>query len=104
MRGLVTGPAPNRAGMRAGDLDPNTHQPFDLERIYQGSRNPPAHLAASLGRAAGSQAGLQQQQQEDQRLQAGQIKAKPGCGRIGMSKRQSGEPHAAAFPTWHVAA
>ncbi|GIL68850.1 hypothetical protein Vafri_22072 [Volvox africanus] len=36
------------AGIAAGDLDPNTLQPFDLQAIYRGCAYPPRHLRAML--------------------------------------------------------
>lgn len=38
----------------AGELDPSTHQPFDLNAIYAGCPNPPSHIAALLTRRAGA--------------------------------------------------
>ncbi|GFR51468.1 hypothetical protein Agub_g13877 [Astrephomene gubernaculifera] len=57
------------AGIAAGDLDPNTLQPFDLVAIYRGCRYPPRHLHALLHLPPAPPSSQHQQQQQPSQQQ-----------------------------------
>ena len=76
----------------AGELDPNTHQPYNIAAIYAGCSRPPAHLAAQLA----AQQPSADPADADQPCSSSQPAATPGKPRVGLSRRHAGHSGGAA--------